>query len=186
MIRLIAGLLVLFTLMIEPASAQSTEDIINALVPSKGPATHSRTRGLQIGTQERGVTIEGEDSDKPPSIDLQIPFDYNSDKLTPDGITILRRLGEALKDPRLAKDQFKIAGHTDAKGTIEYNQKLSERRAAAVRDYLIFQYDVEASRIQAVGFGERQLADPAHPEDAINRRVQVINVGAGSASAADQ
>jgi outer membrane protein OmpA-like peptidoglycan-associated protein len=108
---------------------------------------------------------------------LHIPFEYNSDKLTPDAILILRRLGAALKNPRLASYRFKLAGHTDARGSVEYNQKLSERRAAAVRDYLIFQYDVESQRIEAVGLGKSQLADPSRPEDGINRRVQVINVG---------
>src|SRR5262249_17834902 len=101
----------------------------------------------------------------------------NSDKLTPDAILTLRRLGEALKDQRLAKDRFKIAGHTDAKGTAQYNQTLSEHRARAVRDYLLFQYDVEAGRIDTVGYGKTQLKDPAHPNDGINRRVQIINLG---------
>jgi outer membrane protein OmpA-like peptidoglycan-associated protein len=89
----------------------------------------------------------------------------------------LKRLGAALKDPRLSNYKFKIAGHTDAKGSAEYNQKLSERRAASVRNYLIFQYDLEPERIETAGFGKSQLLDPAKPEDGINRRVQVINIG---------
>jgi outer membrane protein OmpA-like peptidoglycan-associated protein len=59
----------------------------------------------------------------------------------------------------------------------DFRQKLSERRAIAVRDYLIFQYDVQPDRVEAVGFGKSQLVDPTRPEDGINRRVQVINVG---------
>jgi outer membrane protein OmpA-like peptidoglycan-associated protein len=128
-----------------PASAQepSTEDVVEALVPKK------QFRG------PRGLSIEGED--KPPSIDLHIPFEYDSDKLTTEAI--LKRLGAALKDTRLNGYRFKIAGHTDAKGSAEYNQKLSERRAAAVRDYLVFQYDLEPDRIEVIGFGKTQLAD---------------------------
>jgi outer membrane protein OmpA-like peptidoglycan-associated protein len=149
----------------QPASAQepSTEDVVKALVPAK------KLRS------PRGLTIQGED--KPPSIDLYIPFEYNSDKLTTEAMLTLKRLGTALKDPRLGSYRFRIAGHTDAKGSAEYNQKLSERRAAAVRNYLVFQYDFEADRIETVGYGKSQLLDPTKPEDGINRRVQVINIG---------
>jgi outer membrane protein OmpA-like peptidoglycan-associated protein len=149
----------------EPIFAQpSTEDVVKALVPTK-------TRS------PRGLRMEGED--KPPSIDLYIPFEYNSDKLTTEAMLTLKRLGAALKDPRLKGYRFKIAGHTDAKGSAEYNQKLSERRAASVRNYLVFQYDLEISRIEVEGFGKTQLLDPSQPEDGINRRVQVINIGEG-------
>jgi outer membrane protein OmpA-like peptidoglycan-associated protein len=149
----------------ETALAQepSTEDVVKALVPTK------KLRG------PRGLSIEGED--KPPSIDLYIAFEFDSDKLKTEVLLTLRRLGVALKDTRLSSYRFRIAGHTDAKGSAEYNQKLSERRAEAVRNYLVFQYDIEINRIETVGFGKTQLLDPLKPEDGINRRVQVINLG---------
>ena len=147
------------------AQEPSTEDVIKALVP---------TQKLR---SPRGLTIQGED--KPPSIDLYTPFEYNSDKLTNEAMLTLKRLGAALMDTRLSGYRFKIAGHTDAKGSAAYNQKLSERRAEAVRNYLVFQYDVEPVRIETAGFGKTQLLDPSKPEDGINRRVQVINIGEG-------
>ena len=151
----------------QPACAEepSTEDVVKALVPTK------KLRS------PRGLTIEGDD--KPPSINLHIPFEYDSDKLTTEAMLTLKRLGAALKDPRLDGYRFKIAGHTDAKGSAEYNQNLSERRAEAVRNYLVFQYDIEPDRIETVGFGKTQLLDPSKPTDGINRRVQVINLGEG-------
>jgi outer membrane protein OmpA-like peptidoglycan-associated protein len=151
----------------QPVSAQepSTEDVVKALVPTK------KLRG------PRGLTIQGED--KLPSINLYISFAYDSDKLTTEGLLTLKRLGAALKDPRLNEYRFRIAGHTDARGSVEYNQKLSERRAESVRNYLVFQYDIEPDRIETVGFGKAQLLDPSKPEDGINRRVQVINIGEG-------
>jgi outer membrane protein OmpA-like peptidoglycan-associated protein len=133
------------------ASAQepTTEDVVKALVPGK------KFRSL------RNLRITGED--KPPSIDLYIPFEYDSDKLTTEAMLTLKRLGAALKDPRLNSYKFRIAGHTDAKGSTEYNQKLSERRASAVRNYLVFQYDIESDRIETVGYGKSELADPTKP-----------------------
>jgi len=167
MIRLLVCAIVISLIAVEPTLAQNptTEDVVKALVPTK------KLRG------PRGLTIQGEE--KPPSIDLYIPFEYNSDKLTTEAMLTLKRLGAALKDTRLNGYRFKIAGHTDAKGSADYNQKLSERRAAAVRNYLVFQYDLEPGRIEAAGFGKTQLLDPSKPEDGINRRVQVINIGEG-------
>jgi outer membrane protein OmpA-like peptidoglycan-associated protein len=147
------------------AQEPSTEDVVKALVPTK------KLRG------PRGLIIQGED--KPPSIDLYISFEYNSDKLKTEALLTLKRLGAALKDTRLSGYRFKIAGHTDAKGSAEYNQKSSERRAEAIRNYIVFQYDIEPDRIETVGFGKTQLLDPLKPEDGINRRVQIINIGEG-------
>jgi outer membrane protein OmpA-like peptidoglycan-associated protein len=148
------------------AQEHSTEDLVKALVPTKKMRS------------PRGLLVQGDE--KPPSIDLYIPFEYNSDKLKTEALLTLKRLGAALKDTRLNGYRFKIAGHTDAKGSVEYNQKLSERRAEAVRNYIVFQYDIEPERIETAGFGKTQLLDPLKPEDGINRRVQVINLGGGS------
>jgi outer membrane protein OmpA-like peptidoglycan-associated protein len=159
-----------------PVQAQQTTDELIQLLLPKPVVTQPGLRELPFGKKtDKGVEFEGED--KPPSVDLHIAFEFNSDKLMPDAIITLRRLGDALKDPRLAQYRFKIGGHADAKGTAEYNQKLSERRAQAVRDYLIFQYDLTPDRFETAGYGFSQLADPTHPEDGINRRVQVTNIG---------
>lgn len=67
-----------------------------------------------------------------------------------------------------------IVGHTDYMGAEAYNQKLSERRANAVRDVLVNEYGVEGGRVNAVGYGEsRPVADNATAEGrAVNRRVE--------------
>ena len=67
-------------------------------------------------------------------------------------------------------------GHTDAKGSEGYNQELSERRAAAVVTYLAQYHKVDVSYLKAIGYGETQLKDPAYPEDALNRRVEIVNL----------
>ena len=67
-----------------------------------------------------------------------------------------------------------VAGHTDSKGTNEYNQALSERRANSVSTYLLAQGIVEA-RIESVGFGEgTPIADNSTAEGrSLNRRVEL-------------
>ncbi len=150
------------------ASAQnvSPEDIVRELTPQ--PHTRS-LRGVEV--------VPGKEEEKPASIDLHIGFEFDSAKLDTDGVLMLKRLGAALKDPRLQSYRFQIAGHTDAVGSDSYNQALSERRAEAVRDHLVFYYDIDPARLTTVGYGKTKLLDPSKPTDGINRRVQITNLG---------
>ncbi|MER8823052.1 OmpA family protein [Mesorhizobium sp. M0991] len=160
-------------------SAQEEPDsqtIIEALVPK--PADNGTTpkpgvRGL------RGLEVSEPKADpaKPPSIDIRVTFAFDSAQLDDNATITLRRLGTALSDPRLANYTFMIGGHTDAKGTDEYNQDLSERRAQSIVSYLVSQMNVDERRLVARGYGESQLFDAANPEDGINRRVQIVNLG---------
>ena len=129
----------------------------------------------------RGITLtKGKMEKEPLSVNLYVNFAYNSDELSSDARITLDQLGAALRDSRLAGFSFLIAGHTDAKGSAAYNQKLSERRAEAVKRYLISQYKLSPQRLSTVGYGMAQLLDPSRPEDAVNRRVQIINTTAGN------
>jgi outer membrane protein OmpA-like peptidoglycan-associated protein len=85
----------------------------------------------------------------------------------------LDQVASALLDVR-ARNLI-VEGHTDSQGSTSYNQDLSQRRADAVRDYLI-QKGYPADRIQARGIGEgRPIADNASPEGrANNRRVEIV------------
>jgi outer membrane protein OmpA-like peptidoglycan-associated protein len=152
------------------AAEPTPEEIVCALNPKCAkPATRS----------SRGVTVTG-GTENPNTIDLHVNFAYNSADLTSDARITLDNLGTALRDQRLDGYSFTIAGHTDAKGSAQYNQGLSERRAAAVRQYLIERFAVAARRLIAVGYGKSQLLDPSRPDDGVNRRVQIINATASS------
>jgi outer membrane protein OmpA-like peptidoglycan-associated protein len=176
---LIGALLGGFFLVPVPALAQealSPNDITCKLDPScPKPQPPQRTRP-QRGP--RGAIVESGPAEQPNSVNLYVNFAYNSADLTSDARITLDGLGTALRDPRLAGFSFIIAGHTDAKGGEEFNQKLSQRRAEAVRSYLITQFGIAGEKLTPKGYGKSQLLDPANPEDGVNRRVQVINTGA--------
>ena len=72
--------------------------------------------------------------------------------------------------------QVSIEGHTDSIGTDKYNQALSERRAAAVKAYLLKQGVVDSQKIKSVGYGEsRPIASNKTKEGRFeNRRVEVL------------
>lgn len=144
----------------------SDAQIEQALQAPSVPPPAALTRGLRV--QPRTETKQ--------MIDLNIPFEFNSSELQPQATAQLRQLRSALTSQALSKDRFMVAGHTDAKGNPQYNQQLSERRAEAVRRYLV-DNGVEPERLQAVGYGAEHLAQPDRPDDASNRRVEIRNLG---------
>jgi Outer membrane protein and related peptidoglycan-associated (lipo)proteins len=111
-----------------------------------------------------GQTIGPDGCPVPVSIDLKgVNFDFDKATLRPDAVAILGEAAEILK--RYPDLRVEVAGHTDSKGTDEYNQKLSERRATAVYNYLQ-QNGVDASRmVGPIGYGESRPIAPNTNED---------------------
>jgi outer membrane protein OmpA-like peptidoglycan-associated protein len=130
------------------------------------------TRSLSANEREEIATIV---QDKP-KIDLEITFDYNSADISAKSIPSVQALGRALSNAELKGSTFVVAGHTDAAGTEEYNQNLSERRADAIKKYLIDKYGINGSDLVTVGYGKSKLKDPSQPLAEVNRRVQVVNM----------
>ncbi len=79
-------------------------------------------------------------------------FDFDSAALNENGKTILNYNAKILKEnPNM---EIRIAGYTSASGTKEYNQKLSERRAASVKNYLVKEGGIAENRLTTIGYGE--------------------------------
>lgn len=85
-----------------------------------------------------------------------IHFDFDQSTLTKEAQVILKRNIQILKENPKAK--VRIAGYTSASGTEEYNQKLSERRAKAVKDYLVEEGVATPDRLSEIGYGETKPA----------------------------
>ena len=94
--------------------------------------------------------------DKPVVID-NIYFDYDSATLRPESFPVLDSVVGLME--RYPTMSIEVSGHTDSKGGVEYNQKLSEARAKAFVDYVAGK-GIETSRMTSKGFGAtRPLAD---------------------------
>ena len=108
-----------------------------------------------------------------------VTFATGSAAITPAAERTLEHLGAALASGKLAPYRFRIEGHTDTVGSGPLNQRLSERRAMAVREYLERHHGIAASRLEAVGLGEQQLLvfTPDETPELQNRRVQILNLG---------
>ena len=100
-------------------------------------------------------------------------FDFNKAEVRPEGRTVLDGVVKTLKDNPDTK--VVIEGHTDSVGGDAYNKKLSERRAEAVKRYLVRQ-GIDAGRIRTVGYGKtKPVADNGTEEGrAKNRRAEVV------------
>lgn len=120
------------------------------------------------------TTLSGNyDIDAARSINIEVYFDFDSAVLTSKAIDQITPLGEALSSHDIGSGKYLIIGHTDAKGSAAYNQALSEKRAASVRNYLIERFPVLPSNLVSIGLGETQLKRPTEPNAGINRRVEI-------------
>ena len=174
----------------QAADAPTVDDLINQLQvkpqkpgagkPGAGKVEHSKRpptvkAGRKLTAKEREAVAETVRRDDLPTADLEVYFDFNSAAIAPSALPMLKTLGQALADGRLAGGTFIVGGHTDAKGDDDYNQRLSQRRAQAVRDFLVGNFPIDPGKLMAVGYGEEQLKSSDEPLAAVNRRVQVIN-----------
>jgi outer membrane protein OmpA-like peptidoglycan-associated protein len=130
------------------------------------------TRSLSSGEREQIASIAKEK----PSIDLEITFDYNSANISQKALPAVAALGKALTNPDLKGTTFVLAGHTDATGGDTYNQELSERRADALKKYLMDKYGLAPADLVTVGYGKTKLKNSGAPTAEENRRVQIVNM----------
>ena len=106
-----------------------------------------------------------------------ILFGVNSSNIEPESTPTLAEIGTMLQQH--ADLRLSIEGHTDASGSDAYNLELSQKRADAVRAYLVREYGVDSARLQAVGKGETVPMDTNDTPEGRqnNRRVELVRLG---------
>ena len=106
-------------------------------------------------------------------INQKIHFAYNRATILADSHPILNTVAQVLTDyPEI---RLEIQGHTDSRGSDRYNLRLSDRRAAAVREYLLGR-GIESSRLTSHGYGEARPIESNRTDmgRAANRRVEFV------------
>jgi outer membrane protein OmpA-like peptidoglycan-associated protein len=199
--RFVGALLVtglLWTVTGTAASAQvvSSDQIIKALTPvpitrglggQQQPALSDSDRAFieSLRHRTRSLTVDEDDhvaelAKNSAKIDLEIYFDFDSAAITAKAEPQLSQLGDALRNAQLEKSVIVLSGHTDAKGSDDYNQSLSERRAEAVKKYLVDKLSLSADNLSTAGYGRRNLKNKDNPFAAENRRVQIVNLSSAN------
>jgi outer membrane protein OmpA-like peptidoglycan-associated protein len=148
------------------------------LAPSPAPASVVAPRASYLTHGGRGrtaVPLAAAAADacaKVTAQDLCVTFRINSNEITPQGRVNLRQAAKGLRADSLVTLDFEVAGYTDASGSNARNLELSDRRADAVKAFLV-QEGVPAARLKTAGYGSAHLAVPSEPTAAQNRRVEL-------------
>jgi outer membrane protein OmpA-like peptidoglycan-associated protein len=153
-----------------PAAASPLSPPPQAAAPVAAPVT-----AVAPPVSVTPVTASATAAQAAPSLSLAIQFELNSSRVRPESGPVLGNLVAAMLSPDLKDSRFVIEGHTDARGNPAANQQLSQQRADEVRLFLVA-LGVHPARLKAVGKGSSQLARPADPLSADNRRVRVVTL----------
>lgn len=108
---------------------------------------------------------------QPSSLSLPIRFAFDSAEVVNAARSQLDAVAEGIKLLPAGQSIY-IDGHTDSVGTEEYNQKLSQRRARAVKQYLVNVHGIDANRLKDSGLGESKPIDGRDGGAPENRRVE--------------
>lgn len=103
-------------------------------------------------------------------VNIRVSFDFDSASLRDSEKAKLSTLCEVMLTSDIEK--FRIVGHTDATGSVSYNERLSLLRAEEVKRHMVDDCGVPESRLEAVGVGMAYPFDSADPNSEINRRVE--------------
>ncbi len=118
------------------------------------------------------VDTEPEPAPEVVRVELDVKFDFDKSRVREESYSDIKNLADFMQ--QYPQTTTVVEGHTDSVGTDQYNQRLSERRAEAVRNVLVNEYGVQGNRVNSVGYGEsRPVADNSTEEGRqINRRVE--------------
>lgn len=173
--------------MIDQLLGKTSRGIGQAAPPTRSlnPSEANRLRALLDKAGSRAFSAKertevAEAVKDRPSLDFEIYFPFNSSSVQKSAEPTLQKIGQILTNEAFRDRGFLIAGHTDAKGRPEPNQVVSQRRADAVKTYLVKNFDIDPARLRVIGHGKEQLKDQSQPFASINRRVQIINLPDGA------
>jgi len=126
----------------------------------KSPSTNSQTNTTPVVAQK--------------SVTMPVLFHFGKTSITNASKPFLDNVGKMLVAESNIDRALVVEGHTDAVGSNEFNQRLSELRALAIRDYLVENYGINPIRLMPVGKGESTLYNTINPNSGENRRVEFM------------
>jgi peptidoglycan-associated lipoprotein len=161
------------------------EDAKTALIAAKQLAEKARKECEEKKAAELAAKKEPEpepvakeieiEKDTGPDRMVTVYFGFNEASLTDEARTALNNNAEFLRHHE--GQRIQVEGHCDSRGSTEYNLALGERRAMAVRKYLV-KLGVNPTRLEIISYGEERPADPSQSEEAWsqNRRAEFMEL----------
>jgi outer membrane protein OmpA-like peptidoglycan-associated protein len=128
---------------------------------------------LAIQVPVAAISSDVSSNEMPAALAMPIPFAFNSSQLSPEATAPLDQIADGLKLVQSGgATTFVIEGHTDGVGGDQYNLRLSQKRAAAVKRYLVKTHGIQSASLKAVGKGKAEPLNAANPRAEENRRVE--------------
>ena len=154
----------------DPAAAATTETAAAEPTTSTevAPTTEVASTTETVVTQNETATLVKMPADL--GVNVRIEFAFDSAALDEAQKPKLAKLCNVMKAADI--QLFRIIGHTDASGRDDYNERLSRLRAEEVQRFFVNDCGIDASRLEAVGVGERFLLEGTDPDSDQNRRVE--------------
>jgi len=153
------------------AGCKGSQPPVEETISTTG-AEDLQTRAEPEATEDTGLQTERTEPEELPQLNLQvIHFDTDKWNIREDAREILKANSEIMKaNPGL---KFVVGGHCDERNTVEYNLALGERRAAAVKDYLV-RLGVDGAKVSTISYGEERPVAFGHDESSWwqNRRAE--------------
>jgi outer membrane protein OmpA-like peptidoglycan-associated protein len=137
-------------------------------------------RGEEVGGRVEDLQMKETPTEIHIELSADVLFDFDKAEIQPKAQEALKQVAKVIREK--AKGVVHIEGHTDAKGSEAYNQKLSERRANAVRDWLVSKEGLNKANFATSGLGSSKPVAPNKKPDGSdnpegrqkNRRVEIV------------
>jgi outer membrane protein OmpA-like peptidoglycan-associated protein len=160
-----------------PAAAQESGKVLDR---GAGKVLDLVFRVEDIGGKVQELQVKESATEVRIELAADVLFDFDKAEILPKAQSALKQAGALIRDK--ARGATRIEGHTDAKGSDAYNQKLSERRALAVKAWLTDKEGLRNAQFLTQGFGARKPKAPNQKPDGAdspegrqqNRRVEII------------
>lgn len=158
----------------KPVENTTTQELTGANTPSTTVSTQGLTEEAALNAQNlSGASAKGVTAENSPYLAKRVVyFGFDSSDLSNEDYQTLQAHAQFLMAN--ANSHVALTGHTDERGTREYNMALGERRAKAVESFLVSN-GVNPNQLEAVSYGKEMPINPGHNESAWkeNRRVEI-------------
>ncbi len=174
-IKLIILALALFSVTL-PTATFSGQDSVKIFHQAPAPEVLAnilfppRYRSIDIDGAYNNSTKVTANSEQAGIFGMMINFEFDSADVLPESKVLLESLGEMMGLESVAGKSIVVEGHTDVVGSDAYNQALSEKRARAIKHFLVTHFGIAPKRLVTVGRGERDLFEKNNPKASVNRR----------------
>lgn len=160
-----------------PAAAEDVAGTVRDLVFATRDLTFNV---VDLGGKVQSLEVKETDTEIRIELAADVLFDFDKADIREEARDALKAVGEIIRDN--PGRRVRVEGHTDAKGSDAYNQKLSDRRAKSVKDWLVKVEGLGKSTFLVKGFGEtKPVASNQKPDGSDdpdgrqkNRRVEIV------------